>query len=272
MWHRGGRWGLRCHGWRRRRGRRCRGERGGGGVGPRAGGRGRCCRSLRGRRNWRRHGVGRYWPLRPAHREPARWAEAVLAAVDRRAARARRYARLAQHRHASVGLQGVFDPPYFRVDSPERCELAVEQVFALLAQAVHLEHQAAQIAVCQLARLAQEPQPPSQTAPLQEAGVLRGLRCVDACGLVPGRSLCWVCPRRACRYGLLYGRRRLRRSCRRTRPRRRCRLSLFHHRFMLPTYEGGAAGRRPAGRNGDSRRRRVSSGFGWAPRYSFSGL
>jgi predicted amidohydrolase len=32
--------------------------------------------------------------------------------------------------------------------------------------------------------------------------------------------------------------------------------------------EGGAAGRRPAGRNGDSRRRRVSPGFGRAPRQS----
>jgi ribosome-binding factor A len=32
--------------------------------------------------------------------------------------------------------------------------------------------------------------------------------------------------------------------------------------------EGGAAGRRPAGRNGDSRRRRVSPGFGRAPRFA----
>jgi DNA polymerase (family 10) len=35
--------------------------------------------------------------------------------------------------------------------------------------------------------------------------------------------------------------------------------------------EGGAVGRRPAGRNGDSRRRGVSPGFGRAPRYSQSG-
>jgi phosphohistidine phosphatase SixA len=34
--------------------------------------------------------------------------------------------------------------------------------------------------------------------------------------------------------------------------------------------EGGAAGRRPAGRNGDSRRRRVSPGFGRAPLYPHS--
>src|SRR4029077_4393497 len=35
--------------------------------------------------------------------------------------------------------------------------------------------------------------------------------------------------------------------------------------------EGGAAGRRPAGRNGDSRRRRVSPGFGRAPLHYWSG-
>jgi ABC-type oligopeptide transport system ATPase subunit len=36
--------------------------------------------------------------------------------------------------------------------------------------------------------------------------------------------------------------------------------------FVIHRLEGGAAGPRPAGRNGDASRRRVSPGFGWAPR------
>ncbi len=40
---------------------------------------------------------------------------------------------------------------------------------------------------------------------------------------------------------------------------------LYRYREELAGLEGGAAGRRPAGRNGDSRRRRVSPGFGRAP-------
>jgi hypothetical protein len=65
----------------------------------------------------------------------------ILAAVDRRAAWARRYACLAQHRHATALVQRVFDRPQLRVDPRQRRQLAVEQVFALLAQAVHLEYQ-----------------------------------------------------------------------------------------------------------------------------------
>ncbi|MFI5008955.1 MAG: AMP-binding protein [Solirubrobacterales bacterium] len=41
-------------------------------------------------------------------------------------------------------------------------------------------------------------------------------------------------------------------------------------RLLDAGLEGGAGGRRPAGRNGDSRRRRVSPGFGRAPRNSQS--
>jgi len=68
-------------------------------------------------------------------------------------------------------MQRIFDRSQLGVDAAERRQLALQQVFALLAQAVHLEHQAAQVPIRQLARLAQESQAAAQAASLQEAWV-----------------------------------------------------------------------------------------------------
>jgi hypothetical protein len=104
------------------------------------------------------------------HRQAAVGAEAVVAAVDRRAARARRHTRLAQDRHCSALGQGRFQSPQLAIDTSDRLELGEHQRVVASAESVQVEHEAAEVAVGQLARLAQEPHAPAHASALAESG------------------------------------------------------------------------------------------------------
>jgi hypothetical protein len=74
--------------------------------------------------------------------------------VDRRAARAGGDARLAQDRQAAALLEGCFQGAHLRVDLPQRRQLGEHERVVAPTEAVQVEHQAAEVAVCELTRLA----------------------------------------------------------------------------------------------------------------------
>ena len=127
-------------------------------------------------------GDGAGWPARrrrrsgdralgvAVHGEPAVGAEAVLAAVDRRAARAGGDAGVAQDRHRLVLGEGAFERAQLGVDVAERRELGEHQRVVALAEAVQVEDQAAEVAVGELARLAQEARAAAHAPALAEPG------------------------------------------------------------------------------------------------------
>ena len=116
------------------------------------------------------------------HRQAAVGAEAIVAAVDRGAARACRHARLAQDGHGAALGQGSFEGAQLGVDASDRLELGEHQLVVASAEPVQVEHEPAEVAVGQLARLAQEPHTPAHAPPLAEPGR-------TALGVLAGRRL-----------------------------------------------------------------------------------
>jgi hypothetical protein len=104
--------------------------------------------------------------------------------VDRGAARARRDPGLPQDRHRVARAEGGFERAQLRVDLPDGAELGEHQGIVALAEAVEVEDEAAEVPVCQLARLAQEARAPSQPAAGTEARGPGGGACrLGVCGL-----------------------------------------------------------------------------------------
>jgi hypothetical protein len=104
------------------------------------------------------------------HGEAAVGAEAVAAAVDRRAARAGGDAGLAHDRHRLTLSQGCLEYAQLGVDVAERGELGDHQRVVALAKAVQVEDQPAEVAVGKLARLAQEARATAHTPAGAETG------------------------------------------------------------------------------------------------------
>ena len=109
-----------------------------------------------------------------AHRQPAVGAEAVFAAVDRGAAGARGDAGLAQDGDWPALLQGAFERAQLGVDVAERGQLGEHEGVVALPEAVQVEDQAAEVAVGELARLAQEAGAAARATARSEAGRLGG--------------------------------------------------------------------------------------------------
>lgn len=103
------------------------------------------------------------------HREPAVGAEAILAAVNRRAARASGNAGVTQHGYRPMLAECSFERPQLGVDLPERSELAHYESIVALAEAVEVEDQTTEIAVGELAGLAQEARAATHPPTLAEA-------------------------------------------------------------------------------------------------------
>jgi hypothetical protein len=89
--------------------------------------------------------------------------------VDRSAAHAGGDARLAQDRHGVALAERGFERAHLDVDVFERAQLVEHQLVVALAEPVQVEDESAEVAVCELARLAQETHPPSDAAAGAEA-------------------------------------------------------------------------------------------------------
>jgi hypothetical protein len=89
-------------------------------------------------------------------RQSAAGAEAVVAAVNRGTAWARRNPNFTQHRHRPVIVQAVFEPAQLGVDLTQRRKLGEHQRVVALAEAVQIEYEPTEITVGKLACLAQE--------------------------------------------------------------------------------------------------------------------
>src|SRR5207302_834437 len=101
--------------------------------------------------------------------------EAVFGAVDGCAARARRHASLAQHGDGPVLAERRFEASQLAVDAFDRRELGEHEWVVALAEAVEVEDEAAEVAVGQLASLAQEARAAANAPAREEAG--GGCRC-----------------------------------------------------------------------------------------------
>jgi hypothetical protein len=97
-------------------------------------------------------------------------AEAVVAAVDGGAARTCRHARLAQHGHSPTLGKGVLQGAQLGVDAPDRLELGEYERVVAAAEPVQVEDEPAEVAIGQLARLAQEAHAPAHSSALTEPG------------------------------------------------------------------------------------------------------
>jgi hypothetical protein len=95
--------------------------------------------------------------------------------VDRCASWACSDSHLAQHRQRSELAQRLFQRAQLRVDVPERRQLRQHHLIVALAEAVQVEHQSAEVAICELACSAQKARTPAQPSALAEAGGLRRL-------------------------------------------------------------------------------------------------
>jgi hypothetical protein len=89
--------------------------------------------------------------------------------VDRRAARARRHARLAKDRDGLARGERGFDRAQLGVDLRERRELREDEVVIARSEAMKAEDEAAEIAIRELASLAQEPRPAARATARAEA-------------------------------------------------------------------------------------------------------
>ena len=112
-------------------------------------------------------------------RQPAVGAEAVLAAVDRRAARAGGDTGFAQDRDGLALGQRRLQRAQLGVDVPERVELGDHQSVVALAEAVQVEDEAAEVAIGELTCLAQEARAPAHASARSEARRRRGCGAVD---------------------------------------------------------------------------------------------
>ena len=118
--------------------------------------------------------------------------------MDGGAARAGGDAGLAQDGDGLALAEGGFERAQLGVDVPERGELGQHERVVALAEAVQVEDEPAEVAVGELARLAQEARAAADAAARAEAGRLRrramsagGCACCCACagasvGVVPG--------------------------------------------------------------------------------------
>ncbi len=112
--------------------------------------------------------------------------------MDRRAAGARGDAGLAQHGDGPTFSQRVFKCTQLGIDVSERRQLGEDQSVVALSEPVQVEDQAAEVAVAELACLAQE----ARAAPYAAAGAeADGLGCRSGAGglLVLLRLLCIIC-------------------------------------------------------------------------------
>jgi hypothetical protein len=119
------------------------------------------------------------------HGHSAARAEAVVAAVYRRTAWTGGYSSLTQHRDAPLFLQGALQRPQLRVDVSECGELGDNQLVVALTEAMQIEDQATEVAVGQLACLAQEMQTPAHASTLPEPRCVL-LRCLGPCCRLSG--------------------------------------------------------------------------------------
>ena len=90
--------------------------------------------------------------------------------MDRRAARAGGDAGVAQDGHRLVLGERAFERAQLGVDLAERRELGEHERVVALAEAVEVEDQAAEVAVGELARLAQEARAAAHAPTLAEPG------------------------------------------------------------------------------------------------------
>ena len=122
--------------------------------------------------------------LRAAELQAAARAEVVLAGVQRPAALARRQPRLAQLVDRAAVVEHALERAQLAVDRAERGELRLDEVGAVAVEAAHVEDEPADVAERELARAAQEAQPPAQPAAVAEAR--RAGRDVDDLGGLDG--------------------------------------------------------------------------------------
>ncbi len=154
----------------------------------------RCCGRLRCGAGYRKIGVA-------AHRHPAARTEAVFAAVDRGAPGTCCDTGLAQDCYRSALAERSFDRAQLGVDLIERCQLREYERVVALSEPVQVEDQAAEVAVGELARLAQEARATARPTARLEAGRL-GCRPAGAARTIRGcLGLVVLCLRRRVRGG-----------------------------------------------------------------------
>ena len=134
--------------------------------------------------------------------------------MDRGAAWAGGDAGVAQHRHRLVLGEGAFERAQLGVDLTERAELGEHERVVALAEAVQVVDQPAEVAIGELARLAQEARAAAHAPALAEAGRSGGQRGIGHRGATCRRTVV----------------RRLDRRVHRD----RCRCALLHRHPMLP--------------------------------------
>src|SRR5262249_12708907 len=106
--------------------------------------------------------------------------EAVIATVDSGAAWTRGNSHFAQHRHRPTVHEHRFQFAQLGVDLAQRRELGKHQWVIALAKAMQVESDPAEVAVGQLARLAQKTRPTTHTSTLAKARDLRGPRLLPS--------------------------------------------------------------------------------------------
>jgi hypothetical protein len=89
--------------------------------------------------------------------------------VDRGAARARGDAHFAQHGHGPAIVQRVFELAQLRVDLAQRRELGEHERIVALTEAMQVEHQSTEVAVGELAPLAQKTRSTTHASTLAKA-------------------------------------------------------------------------------------------------------
>jgi hypothetical protein len=117
--------------------------------------------------------------------------------VDRRAARAGSESSLAQDRHRLALAQGRFERTQLGVYVAQRAELAQHELVVSLVEAMQVEHEPAEVAVGELAYLAQEADAAAQAAARREAGWR--VRRRGSGRLARAGRLCDGCLMRRCR-------------------------------------------------------------------------
>jgi hypothetical protein len=104
-----------------------------------------------------------------AHRQPAVGAEPILAAVDGRAAGACGDPRHAQDRYGLALSERGLERAKLAVDLTERAQLREHERVVSLAEAMQVEDQATEVAIGELAGLAQKARTAAQAAARPEA-------------------------------------------------------------------------------------------------------
>lgn len=124
------------------------------------------------RRGWPAAGDGYRAIGAAAHRHPARRAEAVIAAMDRRASRTGGDARLTQHGDAAALPESALERAQFGVDAVQGRELGGDQGVVTLSEAVQIEDESAEIAVSELPCLEQKMNASADAPAVAEPGAL----------------------------------------------------------------------------------------------------